>query len=79
LNLRNGVGIISKNTKSKIVVLAISDSKVNFYDFALLFKEILGCENALYLDGAISKMYIKGDPINKLDGELGPKLIVIKK
>lgn len=79
LNLRNGVGIISKNTKSKIVALAISDSKVNFYDFALLFKDILGCENALYLDGAISKMYIKGDPINKLDGELGPKLIVTKK
>lgn len=79
LNLRNGVGIILKNTKSKIVVLAISDSKVNFYDFALLFKEILGCENALYLDGAISKMYIKGDPINKLDGKLGPKIIVFKK
>jgi uncharacterized protein YigE (DUF2233 family) len=49
-NIRNGVGIINSNT----LVFAISNSPVNFYDFASLFKEQYSCYNALYLDGAIS-------------------------
>ena len=53
LYIRSGVGIVSADE----VVFAISNEPVNFYDFALLFKEYLGCANALYLDGAISQMY----------------------
>ncbi|MFD3407093.1 phosphodiester glycosidase family protein [Aquirufa sp. HETE-83D] len=78
LNIRNGVGI-SKKWKRPLVVMVISDTKVNFYDFALLFKSILGCDNALYLDGAISKMYVKGEKTRDLSGELGPKLLVTEK
>lgn len=78
LNIRNGVGISNK-WKTPVVVIAISDSKVNFYEFAFLFKSIFGCKNALYLDGAISKMYIKGEKNNDLKGELGPKLLVTEK
>ncbi len=77
-NIRNGVGISTK-WKRPLVVMVISDTKVNFYDFAILFKSILGCENALYLDGAISKMYVKGEKIRDLSGELGPKLLVTEK
>jgi uncharacterized protein YigE (DUF2233 family) len=77
-NIRNGVGISTK-WKRKLVVLVISDTKVNFYDFAFLFKSILGCENALYLDGAISKMYVKGEKLRDLSGELGPTLLVTEK
>lgn len=77
-NIRNGVGISTK-WKRKLVVLVISDTKVNFYDFAFLFKSILGCDNALYLDGAISKMYVKGEKVRDLSGELGPKLLVTEK
>ena len=77
-NIRNGVGISTK-WKRPLVVMVISDTKVNFYDFAFLFKSVLGCENALYLDGAISKMYVKGEKIRDLSGELGPKLLVTEK
>ncbi|SFB76653.1 Uncharacterized protein YigE, DUF2233 family [Flexibacter flexilis DSM 6793] len=52
--VRSGVGI----NKNGEVVFAISNEVVNFYDFASLFKEILKCDNALYLDGAISEMYL---------------------
>ncbi|MHA8085393.1 phosphodiester glycosidase family protein [Aquirufa antheringensis] len=78
INIRNGVGISTK-WKRQIVVMAISDTKVNFYDFALLFKSVLGCDNALYLDGAISKMYVKGEKTRDLSGELGPKILITEK
>jgi uncharacterized protein YigE (DUF2233 family) len=77
-NIRNGVGITTK-WKRPLVVMVISDTKVNFYEFAFLFKSVLGCENALYLDGAISKMYVKGEKNRDLRGELGPKLLVTEK
>lgn len=54
LKIRSGVGIIDDKT----VVFAISDEPISFYDFALIFKEHFNCGNALFLDGAISKMYI---------------------
>ncbi len=69
--VRNGVGV----TRGGDVIFAISNEKVNFYDFALFFRE-RGCDNALYLDGVISKMYfprIRDD----LDGFLGPIIAVI--
>lgn len=73
LNIRNGVGIID-STK---VVFAISNQPVNFYDFSELFKNFFGCKNALYLDGAISKMYLP--KLNRKDtGEnLGPIITII--
>ena len=51
--LRNGVGIDNKGR----LVFAITDKgeMVNFWDFAGLFLQ-LGCQNALFLDGDISKM-----------------------
>jgi uncharacterized protein YigE (DUF2233 family) len=68
LFIRNGVGI----TEGGKIVFAISNQPVNFYVFAMLFKEQLHCPNALFLDGAISKMY--APEINRLDldGNLGP-------
>lgn len=54
LNIRSGVGI----TKDNLVVFAISNKPVNFYDFAGFFKNHLKCDAALYLDGAISEMYL---------------------
>jgi len=49
---RNGVGIDSLGR----VVLAISEGDVRFYDFATLFRDALGCRNALFLDGTISAL-----------------------
>lgn len=51
--VRNGVGIVSPQR----AVFAISDSPVNFYEFALFFRDHLHCRDALYLDGNISSLY----------------------
>jgi uncharacterized protein YigE (DUF2233 family) len=43
------------------VVFAISESPVNFHSFARLFRDRLGCRDALYLDGTISQFFDHGD------------------
>jgi len=45
--VRNGVGVSGPT----MVHFAISQGRVNFHDFARFFRERLGCDNALYLDG----------------------------
>ena len=50
--IRNGVGVLSPTR----VVLIISETPVNFYEFAQVFAG-LGCTQALYLDGTISSLY----------------------
>ncbi|HEX8046308.1 MAG TPA: phosphodiester glycosidase family protein [Rhizobium sp.] len=51
---RNGVGV----TADGKVVFAVSDGFVRFHDFATLFRDDLGCANALFLDGSISSLDI---------------------
>lgn len=51
--VRTGVGI----TKEGKLMFAISHKPVTFYDFHRIF-DYYGCKNALYLDGAISEMYL---------------------
>ena len=50
--IRNGIGVRTPQD----VYIAISESPVNLYTIAGLFKEVLACPNALYLDGAISSI-----------------------
>ena len=45
--LRNGVGVCQDGR----IKFVISDTWVSFYQFAALFKNDLGCDNALFLDG----------------------------
>ena len=66
LNIRNGVGILPNNK----VVFAMSKEKINFYDFANYFKS-LGCKNALYLDGYVSRTYLPEKGYNFLGGKFG--------
>lgn len=54
INIRNGVGINSQ----KQIVFVISEDPVNFYEFSELFRDKLNCNNALYLDGVVSEIYI---------------------
>lgn len=71
---RNAVGV----RKDGMVVFAISNSTVNFYDMACLYQHGLGCANALYLDGFVSRMY--APPYKKdMDGSFGPIISVTKK
>jgi uncharacterized protein YigE (DUF2233 family) len=66
LNLRNGVCVLNDSK----IIFAISRKEVNFYDFAQHFKD-LGCQNALYLDGFVSRMYLPEQNIEDLDGDFG--------
>ena len=66
LNIRNGVGILS-DTKA---VFAMSKEEINFYDFANYFQSI-GCKNALYLDGVISRTYLPEKGWKQTDGNFG--------
>lgn len=66
LNIRNGVGILPDGK----VVFAISKDKINFYDFAMYFKN-MGCTDALYLDGFVSRMYLPEKGVYQMDGDFG--------
>ncbi|WP_227678520.1 phosphodiester glycosidase family protein [Psychrobacter vallis] len=50
IKLRNGVGVCRDGS----IQFANSDAPVTFYQFASLFKDELGCSNALFLDGGIA-------------------------
>ncbi len=66
LNIRNGVGILPNNR----VIFAMSKEQINFYDFAKYFKD-LGCKNALYLDGYVSRTYLPEKQWLQTDGNFG--------
>ena len=73
LNIRNGVGILPNGN----IVFAISKGETNFYDFANYFKQ-MGCKNALYLDGFVSRMYLPSKNIEQMDGKFGVMIGVVK-
>lgn len=72
--IRSGVGVISPAK----IAFVISRKPVNFYDFSTLFKDFLGCQNALYLDGAISRMYLPELDRQQLGGNFGPLIGIVE-
>lgn len=70
--IRNGVGVDAQGR----VVMVVSRVPVRFYDFATLFRDRLACDNALYLDGTISSVFIAEE--NRMDRlfPMGPILSV---
>ncbi|MFM9986534.1 MAG: phosphodiester glycosidase family protein, partial [Flavobacteriales bacterium] len=71
LNIRNGVGILPDGK----VVFAMSKTEVNFYDFAMYFSD-LGCKDALYLDGFVSRTYLPSQNWIQTDGDFGVMIAV---
>lgn len=67
---RNGVGVPSADT----AIFVISEAPVNFHEFATLFRDRLGCPNALFLDGTISSLYSTELKRNDFRMDLGPIL-----
>lgn len=53
LKVRNGVGV----RDGHVAVFAISREPVSFWRFASLFRDRLGCRDALFLDGTVSSLY----------------------
>lgn len=73
LYVRNGVGVLPDGR----VLFAMSKLPVNFYDFASYFKS-LGCTNALYLDGYVSRTYLPEKDWEQTDGNFGVMIGVTK-
>ena len=74
LNIRNGVGILPDNK----VVFALSKTEINLYDLAKYFQS-LGCKNALYLDGFVSRTYLPEKKWTHTDGNFGVIIGVTEK
>jgi uncharacterized protein YigE (DUF2233 family) len=74
LNIRNGVGVKSNGE----IVFVLSKTPVNFYDFANYFKE-QGCDNALYMDGFVSRAYFPSPNWTHEDGNFGVMIGVTEK
>ncbi|WP_201555302.1 phosphodiester glycosidase family protein [Psychrobacter sp. 72-O-c] len=74
LKFRNGAGVCTDGS----IQFVNSDEPVNFYEFAVLFKDKLNCPNALFLDGGIaSALYAPN--INQHDKkEMGVMIGVVK-
>lgn len=76
VHFRNAVGV----TRNGKVIFAISKQQVNFYEFASFLLD-LGCENALYLDGTVSRMYLpaEGETSAYYDSNhLGPVFYILE-
>ena len=63
--IRNGVGACGQGA----VVFAIAEEPVTFDSFARLFRDGIGCPNALFLDGSVSSLYA---PELERDDEIEP-------
>lgn len=74
LQIRNGVGILPDGR----VAFAISDGPVRFHDFATLFRDLLHCENALFLDGSISSLHAPEIQRHDRDAVMGTIIAVVK-
>lgn len=73
LQIRNGAGILPDGR----IIFALSKSEINFYDFAVYFKE-KGCKDALYLDGYVSRAYLPEKEWLQTDGDFGVIIAVMK-
>ncbi|MEM7655801.1 MAG: phosphodiester glycosidase family protein [Bacteroidota bacterium] len=76
VHFRNAIGVREDGQ----VVCAISEQRVNFYEFADFLRSI-GCTQALYLDGTVSRMYLP--LMNKTRAltdsrHLGPLLYIVE-
>ena len=70
--LRSGVGVRADGQ----VVFAISTEPVRFYDFAVLFRDHLGCPDALFLDGTISGLHTPSRQVGATRRAYGGVLVV---
>jgi len=74
-NIRNGVGVRDSHT----ALFAISDRPISFGKLARFFRDELKCEDALYLDGAVSSLWDRQGERMDTGSDLGPVLVVSAK
>jgi len=73
VHIRNGVGVLPNGN----LLFAMSKKRINFFRLAKFFKEN-NCENALYLDGFVSKTYLPSKNWIQEDGKFGIIIAEIK-
>jgi uncharacterized protein YigE (DUF2233 family) len=67
---RNGIGVRDPQT----VVFAISDGIVTFWEFARLFRDGLGIDDALFLDGTMSSLHVPATGRTDMIRPMGPMI-----
>lgn len=72
LKIRNGVGI-----KDNRAYFVISHKPMSFYEFAQVFKEDLAIDQALYLDGSVSSIYLPAKDVSIQRAKLGPIIALL--
>ncbi|WP_426235977.1 phosphodiester glycosidase family protein [Pararhizobium sp. DWP1-1-3] len=75
LQIRNGVGV----DRQGMAVFAVALEPVRFHDFATLFRDRLGCTNALFLDGSISSLFAPALARYDNTHPMGPIIAVTRK
>lgn len=70
--IRNGVGVGDPDT----AWFAIAEDGVSFGRFARLFRDELGCANALFLDGSVSSLWDPAAARQDAFAPLGPMIVV---
>jgi uncharacterized protein YigE (DUF2233 family) len=74
-NIRNGVGALGGGAAA----FAISEQPVSFGRFARFFRDALKSLNALYLDGAVSSIWVPALRRRDSGFDLGPLVVVLDK
>lgn len=75
LKYRNGV---ATDASGSTAVFAISNDAVNFDSFARLFRDELGLDQALFLDGSISRLHAPMLGRSDMGFPIGPILAVVE-
>jgi uncharacterized protein YigE (DUF2233 family) len=73
--IRNGVGVRDPQT----VFFVVSESAISFGRLARFFRDVLGCRNALFLDGSVSSLWDPAAGRQDARAPLGPMLVVLQK
>lgn len=71
--IRNGVGVTGHTA-----IFVISDEPVNFYELAAYFRDQLNCDDALYLDGVVSGLFLPSRGRRDSTVDLGPIVGVVQ-
>ena len=74
-NIRNGVGVLPDGN----IVFVLSRGHVSLHEFASVFRDRFKCRNALYLDGAISRMHLPDYGFPDTGGMFAGIIAVVKK
>jgi uncharacterized protein YigE (DUF2233 family) len=71
--IRNGIGVTGSTA-----VFVISNEPVSFYEFATYFRDQLKCDDALYLDGVVSALFLPKQGRSDSTVDLGPIIGVVQ-